>query len=315
MPFISVIVPNFNHADFLDQRIQSVLNQTYQNFELILLDDSSTDNSKEILSNFKNHPKVSHFEINEMNSGSPFNQWGKGIELAKGEFIWIAESDDYCSNNFLETAVNEHRNNPDCGMIYVKTNYIDPHNNVLPPDDYQINLNNLFQASGRFSGKDYIEEYLIKKNTILNASSLIFNKALFLKSGGFDSKLKYCGDYYLYFKMLHYTNIYYINEALNFRRQHNNSHTSSLQGEWLDELIEIRIAFRSFFKANKISSKGSVNQNEILLKELYGSKSISLAKKRKIFKAFQTLLKVSPKHFFEYLKHDLYWIKKGEYDK
>ena len=101
--FISIILPNFNHASFLKERLDSIFNQTYQNFELIILDDCSTDTSLEILEKYKNHSKVSHFIINKQNSGSPFLQWQKGLKLAKGDFIWIAESDDFCDLNFLES--------------------------------------------------------------------------------------------------------------------------------------------------------------------------------------------------------------------
>lgn len=101
--YVSIILPNYNHSAFLQKRLDSILNQTHQDFELIILDDASTDTSFTILENYKNHPKVSHFIVNQQNSGSPFKQWKKGLELAKGNIIWIAESDDYCDLNFLET--------------------------------------------------------------------------------------------------------------------------------------------------------------------------------------------------------------------
>ena len=87
---VSIIVPNYNYERYLKERINSILNQTYTDYELILLDDASTDNSAELLAKYKNHPKVSHVIINKENSGSPFKQWMKGILLAKGEWIWIA---------------------------------------------------------------------------------------------------------------------------------------------------------------------------------------------------------------------------------
>lgn len=315
MPFISVIVPNFNHAKFLEQRIQSVLNQTYHDFELILLDDCSTDNSFEILNKYKNHPKVSHLIINECNSNSPFMQWEKGISLAKGEFIWIAESDDYNTIWFLEKVVEISKSNKKAGLIYVKTDYIDTCNNVLPPDDYQIGLSKHFDSSNLYPGINYIRDYLIKQNTILNASALIFKKEIYNKCGSVDSTIHYSGDWLLYIKMLAFTDVFYIHEVHNYRRIHDKSHTFSLSDNWIDEHIKIRKAIQKYFKTPTLKNDAISSKNNLLLKELYGSKSISLAKRRKIFKTFQTLLKVSPKHFFEYLKHDLYWIKKGKYDK
>ena len=100
---VSVIVPNYCHAPYLRERIDSILNQTYQDFELILLDDCSTDNSREVLESYRNREHVSHILINEQNTGNTFLQWEKGLLLTKGEYVWIAESDDVAEPRFLET--------------------------------------------------------------------------------------------------------------------------------------------------------------------------------------------------------------------
>jgi len=101
MPTVSVIVPNYNHARYLPRRVESILAQTYRDFELILLDDGSTDESRSILSEYGNDPRVK-IELNERNSGSTFKQWNKGVGLARGKYVWIAESDDYADPTFLE---------------------------------------------------------------------------------------------------------------------------------------------------------------------------------------------------------------------
>src|SRR3984893_17231816 len=100
-PKVSVIIPNYNHAAYLRQRIDTVLRQTYQDFEVILMDDCSTDDSRTIISEYSSDPRI-RIELNETNSGSTFRQWKKGIALARGEYIWIAESDDYSDERFLE---------------------------------------------------------------------------------------------------------------------------------------------------------------------------------------------------------------------
>src|SRR3984957_7238976 len=101
MPKVSVVIPSYNHARFLRRRVDSVLQQTYQDFELILLDDCSCDNSREILSAYTGDPRA-RMEFNAVNSGSTFKQWNKGVRLARGEYVWIAESDDYSDTRFLE---------------------------------------------------------------------------------------------------------------------------------------------------------------------------------------------------------------------
>ncbi|RYY07003.1 MAG: glycosyltransferase family 2 protein [Sphingobacteriaceae bacterium] len=122
---ISVIIPNYNHARFLNQRIDSILNQTYQNFEIIILDDCSTDESRSIIGSYKNHPKVSHTIFNTINSGSTFIQWEKGINLSAGNYIWIAESDDYSSSDFLQSLVNLIDENVNVGLAYCGSETVD----------------------------------------------------------------------------------------------------------------------------------------------------------------------------------------------
>src|ERR1700752_894581 len=100
MPKVSVVVPNYNHARFLQKRIESILRQSYQDFELILLDDCSTDDSQAILSQYAGDARV-RLEFNPVNSGSTFKQWNKGVGLARGKYVWIAESDDYAAKMLL----------------------------------------------------------------------------------------------------------------------------------------------------------------------------------------------------------------------
>ena len=94
-PRVSVIVPSYNHARFLRQRIESILGQSFRDFELILLDDCSTDDSVSILREYESHARLSALVVNAQNSGSPMAQWKRGLDLAAGELIWIAESDDW----------------------------------------------------------------------------------------------------------------------------------------------------------------------------------------------------------------------------
>ena len=86
-PTVSVIIPNYNHAPYLKERIDSVLNQTYQDFEVIILDDCSPDNSVEVIELYRSNPHVAHILINEQNTRNTFIQWERGISLAKGKYI------------------------------------------------------------------------------------------------------------------------------------------------------------------------------------------------------------------------------------
>lgn len=105
-PLVSVIVPNYNHARFLEQRLQSIYDQTYRNVELIVLDDASTDDSVAVIPKLlESCPFPHRTAFNDVGTGNPFRQWQRGIAMAKGELIWICESDDFADPDFLRHLV------------------------------------------------------------------------------------------------------------------------------------------------------------------------------------------------------------------
>jgi hypothetical protein len=105
-PKVSVIIPNYNHVAFLKQRIESIINQSYGNIEIIILDDFSNDGSQDVIRDYcKKNNDIIKSIMNDTNSGNVFLQWKKGIDNSDGELIWICESDDFCENDFLEIMV------------------------------------------------------------------------------------------------------------------------------------------------------------------------------------------------------------------
>ncbi|WP_179351888.1 glycosyltransferase family 2 protein [Winogradskyella vidalii] len=221
-PKVSIIIPNYNHAAFLQQRLDSVFNQTFQDFEVILLDDASTDESANLLKANKNHPKVSCVVINTENSRSPFKQWKKGIDLAKGDYIWIAESDDYCALDFLEICLISL--NKASGIAYVQSVDVDTEGKKLSNRiDYTATFKpNIWTGDFTLNGIDFISKYLSVKNVIPNASAVVFKKEL-LSSNCFSTQLltmKMCGDWLFWIQLASETNITFVNKNLNFFRHH-----------------------------------------------------------------------------------------------
>ena len=101
-PAVSVIVPNYNHGRYLRQRLDSIFAQTFRDLEVIVLDDASSDDSLQVIADYRDRADVRVIE-NAQNSGSTFTQWLKGIDLARADVIWIAESDDGCEPDFIAT--------------------------------------------------------------------------------------------------------------------------------------------------------------------------------------------------------------------
>ena len=288
---ISVIVPNYNHAPYLRQRIDSILDQTYQDFELILLDDCSTDNSREILLSYQGNPHVSQIVCNRKNSGSPFIQWKKGIDFAKGDYIWIAESDDYCEPAFLENLYNKIIE--DQSVIgFCQSNLVDEHGNIYDVWDCPSHL---YDNDWCQNGVDLINEYANHVNIIPNASAVIFKKDCF-ETIDFNLlvKFKACGDWFTWIQILSQGKCSFMNLPLNnFRRLVNS--TTNINAESFNNIKEIIWIYR-FLKKNKIPYDINWLKNEWIY-QAHRDKKIFLT--HNFFSISWNYIHLS---FFEYLK-------------
>jgi glycosyltransferase involved in cell wall biosynthesis len=219
---ISVIIPNYNHARFLNQRIDSVLNQSFSDFEVIILDDCSTDNSRDIIESYRNHPKVKQVIYNDMNSGSTFQQWQRGIECAKGEWIWIAESDDFSQPDLLMQLIANTAVQEKIVIAYCQSNEVDENNTLLGTmHSWTNDIDSERWMKGYVNdGRSEIMNYLALKNTIPNASAVLFRRSAYLKLDKDHASMKYCGDWLLWIKLLEIGDIVYNAQLLNFFRNH-----------------------------------------------------------------------------------------------
>lgn len=213
---VSVIIPNYNHGPYLKLRIDSVLNQSYPDFEVILLDDKSTDNSIDIFNGYKGHPKVSHIVLNDQNSGTTFKQWQKGVGLAKGEYIWIAESDDYADETFLEkviASINQHQAVLGCAL-----------SQIINENGHIIRSRSEIMDKEYYPKDEFLNNYLLTGNVIYNASTVVFRKdAINADIWNKVTKLKYCGDWLFWADMIinQGRGVSEVKEYLNYFRTHN----------------------------------------------------------------------------------------------
>ncbi len=206
---ISVIVPNYNYEKYLPERVKSILNQTYPLYELIFLDDASTDNSvsifEKLLSNEnKHHLKVQQI-INDKNSGSVFKQWIKGVSAATGDYIWIAEADDLCDQTFLEEVIQGFHIDSDVALSYTQSKQIDAQGNILANHylDYTNDIDKeKWQSSYIRKGIDEIQDTLLIKNTIPNVSSVVFKNIDIKTIAKQLEKFKIAGDWFFYVSLL-----------------------------------------------------------------------------------------------------------------
>ena len=221
-PAVSVIVPCYNHAPFLKQRLDSIFCQTFQDFEVITLDDCSTDESLSILQEYRNRPNVSLF-ANQQNLGT-FAQWLKGIQAAKADIIWIAEDDDYCEPEFLETLL-PFFNDAEIRLAYCNSHAVDDQGNVtrdLYVNHYYENLpKKKWHQDYKNSLDIELNHGLAIKNTIPNVSAVLFRKLSI--SEDIESRLRKhtCGgDWMLYLHVLKDGAIAHSQKTLNYHRRH-----------------------------------------------------------------------------------------------
>ena len=219
-PLVSVVVPNYNYAKYLPERLDSSLQQSYQNFEIIILDDVSTDNSREVIENYRSNPHVSKIVYNERNSGSTFKQWHKGFELAQGELIWIAESDDKCEPVLLERLVAEFEHDKDLVLAFSLTR-------LFRNDGWTFDIPSLDKdPRTKVAGREFIRRYMSDGCYVTNASSAVFKKEVALNIDNTYTKFKSCGDRLFWIEMAEKGNVAIINERLNYCRRHASTVTS-----------------------------------------------------------------------------------------
>ncbi len=234
---ISVITPNYNHAKFLNERLDSIFSQTFQDFELIILDDCSTDNSREIIESYRNSPNVS-IHYNSKNSGSPFKQWKKGIMLAKGEYIWIAESDDLAEPTFLETMVEKLKAGN--GLAYCRSGDMDEYGNKKSDSFWADGLDEKrWKSDFENEGSKEIQNYLVYRNTIPNASACVFEKKHVPLESKFD-EMRFCGDWLFWIKLLEKTSVTYSSDTLShFRHHYGSTRNQKTPKDELQKKLEI----------------------------------------------------------------------------
>lgn len=225
---ISAIVPNYNYGRYLEKRVNSIINQTYPIYELIILDDKSSDDSLEVIDKLvKKHQFLKIVtRNNEENSGNVFKQWETGIKLAKGDYVWIAEADDLAENNFLEELSKGFYINKDVVLAYSQSKAIDEKGKVTSEslkawtDDLDTER---FKYNYLSNGIDEIKNYLSVKNIILNVSAVLMKRDLAEKAISGCYKYKVAGDWLFYINILKSGRIYFDAKSLNSNRRHKKS--------------------------------------------------------------------------------------------
>ncbi|HEV8548680.1 MAG TPA: glycosyltransferase [Polyangiaceae bacterium] len=226
MPHVSVILPNYNYARYLRECVRSVLRQTHRNFEVLYVDDASTDDSHAVIETFRGDPKLTILE-HRQNSGTVYRRWNEGAREAKGDWLWFPNADDAMTPRFLEVLTALGERDPRVALVHCRNLRIDGLGRLIGNGwDGQAELVARLEH-------DYVEQghaevvHLSGGCYLTSASSLIIRRDAFLAAGGFDERLWGCADYDLYLRLLHEHDIAYTTEPLAYYRIHGENTTKT----------------------------------------------------------------------------------------
>ncbi len=221
-PLVSIVVASYNHAEYLEQRIESLLNQDYQNLEIIIIDDFSTDKSFDVLKKYENSKDMQVIYLSE-NMG-----WVKvsnlGAELAKGEFVVFANCDDFSEITQISKLAKKLESNPTAGLCFSRSNIVDESSRLVG-DDFEMRgrkFKGLCMHDALIESSAMIE-LLFHSIVIPNLSAAMFRKSSFDEVGKFSEEVKVAADWELYFRMAQEFDVFYVKEALNNFRSHQTS--------------------------------------------------------------------------------------------
>ncbi|MER8922459.1 MULTISPECIES: glycoside hydrolase family 99-like domain-containing protein [unclassified Mesorhizobium] len=247
-PRVSVIVPNYNYARYLGARLSSIADQTMRPYELIVLDDASTDESVEVIQQFLADCDIScRLVVNAQNSGSVFRQWMRGVEMARGDYVWIAEADDLADPGFLAELMPAFERD-EVVMSYCQSRQIDGAGRVLSEHylDYVADIDrSRWTKPYVVDGRQEIAEALYLKNTIPNVSGVLFRREALREalSQHLDEIASYrnAGDWVAYLRLLEKGDIAFHPHALNAHRRHQSSVTiGSFNASHLQEIARVQ---------------------------------------------------------------------------
>jgi glycosyltransferase involved in cell wall biosynthesis len=235
---VSVVVASYNHAEFLEKRMESLINQTYQDLEILVIDDCSPDNSLEVLRRYESHPKVKL--VARENNGGWVTVSNQGIEMSAGEFVIFANCDDDCDPHMIESLVDAMKANPTAGIAFCRSLLVDEHDRVLG-DDFSIR-----EASFRarcsmdtLLTQKEISHFLLHSCVIPNLSAALIKKECFSAIGNLSPAYRACSDWDLFFRIATRYDVAYIAKPLNRFRQHDTTIRSLTKG---------RATYEEFFR-------------------------------------------------------------------
>lgn len=224
---ISVCMPVYNNQDYVEQAISSVLNQTYQDYELVIVNDASTDNVEDIILSFNNY-KLKYYK-NKVNLGQ-YPTINKAIQHSTRKYINILCQDDWFQPNLLEKFTGILDKYPQVGLVLCATRWVDPNGEL-------ITIAKTFSIGTIIPGERAFYHFLTKGNFGAALSSLMIRRKCFEKLGLFKNLYKsspWGNNWEMNMRVSAFYDVAYLDESLVSVRRHEGSATTSTYEQDLD---------------------------------------------------------------------------------
>lgn len=215
-PTLSAVVINYNHGHYLSQCIQSLLQQTRCPDEIVVVDDASTDNSRDVLRQFEGHPRIRLF-FNEKNEGAE-RAVNFGFRQARSTYVFGLAADDYPLVNFVQRSLEAVESHPGVGVVCSVPTFQDEGSSFL---DRRVNS---FQ-SRYFSPEQVVDAYGPRQLWIAGHTAIV-RKDLLMNAGGNLPELRWHSDWFALHCIGLRAGVYFINESLSVMRRSENSYSS-----------------------------------------------------------------------------------------
>jgi len=227
---VTAIVPNFNHARYLAQRLDSILAQTYPLVDILVLDDCSSDDSRSVIDSYvKRFPERIRAVYNTENSGNVFRQWQKGHSLAKGDLVWICESDDFCEPTFVERMINAFRD-PSVMMTFGRIQFANSEGEYFTGLDHyrEDSEPGIWETRTTRPAAEWFRGAFGVKNVIANVGGSLWRRFEISEQIWEEARsYKIMGDWYLYSVIAGGGQIAYEPSAVSYFRIHDSNTSGS----------------------------------------------------------------------------------------
>lgn len=248
---ISIILCCYNSEIFLRETLESIKNQTYTNYELIIVDDGSTDNTNSILKNFILLNKQLNIKLlTQKNNGLPSS---RNLAILNSSFKWISiiDHDDLWEKNKLEEQISQIKKNKNCNLFFsdfkVSSSYNSRFSIARNEENYNPHELNMGKKNGFIN--------LAIKGCFIGSSTVTFNKKIIKNIGYFDKKYIFLTDYIFFLKVAEKYDMYCSNKILTIWREHQTQSTKLLHNIYIKEMNKL---YKSFYSNKNLYLKHKI---------------------------------------------------------